>query len=433
MTYFLGRNWWLKIWTEQPENNIEQFSAREEHGYAYMFSLQQSPMPGMTSEMASTTTHRGLGFYLGIYIALAGCSAVVGTLRFLWSFIMSLKASRIMFNEILYTVLRTPLRWLDTVPVGRILNRLTSDFDTIDNRITLDLGLLFWNVLGLAGICVAATLVSPYILPLALVLVLLGGIIGKKYMDGARPMKRLESNAKSPVFELFNAALAGMSTLRAFQKSQVYTDRMYKHLDDWDVVSVYIWLTNRWMGFRMSLLGTFFTTSVGIIVIATPYVDAAMAGFTLSFALDFASNLLFTLRNYANLELDMNAAERVIEYSKLPTESQVGEQPAAAWPTSGTIEVKDLVISYAPDLPPVLRGISFSVDNNQRIGVVGRTGAGKSSLTLALFRFLEARSGQILIDGLDIAKMDLHSLRSRLAIIPQVRRHLGFVWAILTD
>ncbi|KAI9171700.1 ATP-dependent bile acid permease [Paramyrothecium foliicola] len=415
----ISRNWWLRIWTGQSENNAEQISAHDQHGYSYMFALQQSPMHGPPSPMVATSTHKDLSFYLGIYIALAGTSAVIGTLRFLWSFVMSLKASRIMFNNILHTVLRTPLRWLDTVPVGRILNRLTSDFDTIDNRITLDLGLLFWNVLGLAGICVAAALSSPYILPLAFVLVIFGALIGRKYMAGARPMKRLESNAKSPVFELFNAALAGMSTLRAFQKSQVYTDRMYKHLDDWDIVSVHIWLANRWMGFRMSLLGTIFTTSVGFIVISTSYVDAALAGFTLSFALDFAGNLLFSLRNYANLELDMNAAERVIEYSKLPTESQVGEKPAAAWPTSGTIEVKDLVVGYAPDLPPVLKGISFSVGDNERIGVVGRTGAGKSSLTLALFRFLEATSGEIIIDGLDISEMDLHSLRSRLAIIPQ--------------
>jgi ABC-type multidrug transport system fused ATPase/permease subunit len=408
----------LRIWTGQPENNVEQTVAHQEHGNAYMFALQQSPMHASPSDMTATT-HRSLGFYLGIYVALAGTSAVLGTLRFLWSFFMSLKASRIMFDNILHTILRTPLRWLDTVPVGRILNRLTSDFDTIDNRITLDLGMMFWNLLGLVGICVAATLVSPYILPLALVLLAFAAVIGNKYMDGARPLKRIESNSKSPVFELFNAALAGMSTLRAFQKNQVYTDRMYKHLDDYDVVSVYIWLANRWMGFRMAMLGTLFTTCVGIIVIATPYVDAALAGFTLSFALDFASNLLFTLRNYANLELDMNAAERVIEYSNLPTESQIGDKPAAAWPTSGTIEVKDLVVSYAPDLPPVLKGISFRAGNNERIGVVGRTGAGKSSLTLALFRFLEAQSGQIIIDGLDIAKMDLHSLRSRLAIIPQ--------------
>jgi ABC-type multidrug transport system fused ATPase/permease subunit len=107
------------------------------------------------------------------------------------------------------------------------------------------------------------------------------------------------------------------------------------------------------------------------------------------------------------------------QYTELPTESLGGQSPPAAWPTEGRIEVNDLVVAYAPDLPPVLKGLTFSVNRNERIGVVGRTGAGKSSLTLALFRFLEARSGSIHVDGLDISKIKLHDLRSRLAIIPQ--------------
>jgi ABC-type multidrug transport system fused ATPase/permease subunit len=115
----------------------------------------------------------------------------------------------------------------------------------------------------------------------------------------------------------------------------------------------------------------------------------------------------------------MNAAERIIEYSNLQTESLDGASPPAAWPSEGRLEVNNLVVGYAPDLPPVLKGLTFSVSRNERIGVVGRTGAGKSSLTLALFRFLEAREGSISIDGLDISKIKLHDLRSRLAIIPQ--------------
>lgn len=104
----------------------------------------------------------------------------------------------------------------------------------------------------------------------------------------------------------------------------------------------------------------------------------------------------------------------------MPTESLDGKSPPASWPTQGCIEVENLVVGYAPDLPPVLKGLTFSIGRNERVGVIGRTGAGKSSLTLALFRFLEARSGSVYIDGLDISKLKLHDLRSRLAIIPQV-------------
>ena len=125
------------------------------------------------------------------------------------------------------------------------------------------------------------------------------------------------------------------------------------------------------------------------------------------------------IRQYANVELDMNATERIVEYSNIKIEPQTGISPRASWPEKGALKVSDLVVSYAPDLPPVLKGLSFSVEPNTRVGVVGRTGAGKSSLTLALFRFLEARSGSVFIDGIDISTINLYDLRSRLAIIPQ--------------
>lgn len=414
----LGRAWWVRIWT--GNDGQRSMNAHDEHGYAYGFTLQQSTFHATGGPMVSGQQNH-LRFYLTIYVCLSLAAGTVGTLRFWWSFVMSIKGSRVLFNKILSTVLRTRLRWLDTVPVGRILNRLTSDFEVIDQRLTMDMGMLFWHILSLGGVCVAAALVSPYILPLAAILIVVAGLIGKKYLDGARPLKRLESTSKSPVFELFNATLSGISTLRAFHKTSDYLERMYRDLDIWDSVSIYMWNVNRWLGFRMALVGAIFTTTIGIVVIVSPQVDAAMAGFTISFAMDFSINMLLAIRNYSSLELNMNAAERVIEYSELETESQEGKEPPAAWPTSGRMEVNELVVSYAEDLPPVLKGVTFEVRDNERIGVIGRTGAGKSSLTLALFRFLEAQSGNVVIDGLDISKIDLHSLRSRLAIIPQVR------------
>lgn len=172
------------------------------------------------------------------------------------------------------------------------------------------------------------------------------------------------------------------------------------------------------MSFRLNIIGAFFAIAVATIIVSIG-IDAPLAGFALGFALQYTGAIIWTISCYANLEMDMNAAERVIEYSRIPTEDQGGDSPPAAWPTEGRLEVDNLVAGYASDLPPVLRGLSFQVEKNQRVGVVGRTGAGKSSLTLALFRFLEARQGSIYIDGIDISKINLHDLRSRLAIIPQ--------------
>ncbi|KAF4498142.1 ATP-dependent bile acid permease [Fusarium agapanthi] len=414
----LGRAWWLRIWTGDVDESISVGSIQQQHGHASVFSLQHFPYSS-APEFRASGTHYDLKYYLWIYIAISSATAIVGTFRFFWAYFLAIKASRSLFEKMLFTVLHTPLRWLDTVPVGRILNRFSSDFNIIDNRITMDWTQFISNLLSLVGVCVAAFFASGIVIPLAIVLLGLGILLGNRYLYGARPLKRLESNCKSPVFELFNAALAGVSTIRGYKKTQVYIDRMYEKLDSWSIITSYMWLVNRWMGLRMGLIGTLFSTIVGIIVIVSPSMDAALAGFTLSFAMDFAESILWTIRNYAGMELNMNSTERVVEYTELETESLEGEKPSAAWPTSGTMEIKDLEVSYAPDLPPVLRGISFDVKNNERVGVVGRTGAGKSSLTLALFRFLEARSGSVTIDGLDISKIDLHSLRSRLAIIPQ--------------
>jgi ABC-type multidrug transport system fused ATPase/permease subunit len=194
---------------------------------------------------------------------------------------------------------------------------------------------------------------------------------------------------------------------------------MYSKIDNHVSSFWYLWAFNRWMGWRMSLVGGFFATFVAVMILLINGIDAALAGFALSFALEYGSAVIWSVRFYTNIELDMNAAERIIEYANLPTESLDGADPPAAWPSEGRLEVNDLVVGYAPDLPPVLKGLTFRVERNERIGVVGRTGAGKSSLTLALFRFLEAREGSIHIDSLDISKIKLHALRSRLAIIPQ--------------
>jgi ABC-type multidrug transport system fused ATPase/permease subunit len=325
---------------------------------------------------------------------------------------------------------------MDTVPLGRILNRFTADFTVVDARLANDIAFGAHNVFRLIGVIVAGyffpsslsesftdtphrVLVSPYVILLSVTLLTICVHIALLYMSGAREVKRLESNAKSPVFEQFGSALTGVGTIRAFDKTSTYISRMYSKIDDHSTSYWHLWAFNRWLGWRMSLVGGFFASFVAVMVLVIKGIDASLAGFALSFALDYGQTVIWTIRHYTNLELDMNAAERIIEYSNLPTESREGADPPAAWPSEGRLEVNDLVVGYASDLPPVLKGLTFSVARNERIGVVGRTGAGKSSLTLALFRFLEAREGSIWIDGIDISKIKLHALRSRLAIIPQ--------------
>lgn len=372
-----------------------------------------------TSQFVNTGQDDSLRFYLSVYVLLSVLACIIGSLRYFCVLYASLRASRSLFNELTYAVLRAPLRWLDTVPVGRILNRFTSDFRLLDNRLGYDISFVATHILEVCGIVVSGALVTPWLIVFAFVLFLAYLYFASIYLTGAREIKRLESNAKSPILEQFGSALVGLGTIRAFSKKDTYVHRMYglidRHMQAW----YHLWLFNQWLTFHMNLIGATFSIVSATLIVSMGGISASLAGFALSFALQYTDIIEWALRHYADLELEMNAAERVVEYSNIAIEDQGGKDAPAAWPAEGNIEVEDLVVAYASDLPPVLKGLNFRVEQNQRVGVVGRTGAGKSSLTLALFRFLEARQGRIIIDGVDVSTIKLHDLRSRLAIIPQ--------------
>lgn len=405
----LGRAWVLRVWTARSSADSACHIAES------TFSTQQL----LFRSSSRITPDPDVLFYLKIYIAISVITAVIGILRYLSSYFLAVRASRSLFKKMLFAVMHAPMRWLDTVHIGRILNRFTADFNIIDERLAMTWSLFFSHLLKLISICIASCFASAYLIPAAIVLLAVGAVTGKKYLTASRPLKRLESNAKSPVFELFNTTLAGISTIRAFKRTKTYLEQMHNNLNAWTMTTFYIALANRWMSFRMALITAIFSITVGVVIIVKP-IDAALAGLALSFILDFSESLRWTIRSYGDMELEMNSMERVVEYMNIETECLGGLRPAAAWPSSGSIEVKDLQVAYASDLPPVLKGLSFKIKHGERIGVVGRTGAGKSSLTLALFRFLEARSGSIAIDGVDISKLKLAGLRSKMSIIPQV-------------
>ncbi|KAJ5428287.1 P-loop containing nucleoside triphosphate hydrolase protein [Penicillium cf. griseofulvum] len=407
LTLMVGRAWWVNIWTKSS-------SSTRAHPKQSSVLLQH-PM----NEPKTAREDDNLAMYLSVYVGISVLACVVGTARYYFMLNAAVKGSRNLFKGLIFAVLRAPLRWLDTVPLGRILNRFSADFHMIDSRLGYDIGFTVTKALEVLGVLVAGILVSPVVIIFAVALLLVSLKLALIYLAGAREIKRIESIAKSPVFEQFGSSLAGLVTIRAFNKSDTYIGIIYNKINCHAQAWWNIWLFNRWLGFRMNLLGAMFATFTAALVVYVPGITASLAGFALSFALQYNSAISVAVRQYASTELNMNATERVIEYSSIELENQGGVDAPAAWPTEGRLEVTDLVVGYAPDLPPILNGLSFTVEKNQRVGVVGRTGAGKSSLTLALFRFLEAREGQIMIDGLDISKIKLHDLRSRLAIIPQ--------------
>lgn len=409
---YLARSYWITVWTRSYRTESVFYGGR---------LVQQSMdiYARARSRLQTIEIDENLVYYLGIYLAISLVAWLIGTVRYFFVFLASIRASKVLFENLAFAVLRAPLRWLDTVPLGRILNRFTADFNMLDSRLSMDLAFLLHNIMHVSSIIVAGLFVSPFMIIFALALIGISTFFALRYLTGAREVKRLESNAKSPVFEQFGSVLMGIGTIRAFDKADAYLTLMYRKIDQHCRAYWHLWLFNRWMGWRLNLVGAIFAAITAALIVSIKRIDSSLAGFALSFALGLAEGVIWVLRQYSNVELEMNATERIIEYSNITIENQGGQDAPAAWPTEGQLEVSDLVVSYAPDLPPVLKGLTFRVTPNQRVGVVGRTGAGKSSLTLALFRFLEARSGSIYIDGIDISKIKLYDLRSRLAIIPQ--------------
>lgn len=451
----LGRSWFITIWTRSYETK----SLQAPHSVYYYMTV-----PQMSSSDIPSGSSNDLLFYLGVYLGVSVTICVLGTFKYLLIYLGSIRASKKLFEKLIHRVLRAHLRWLDTVPVGRVLNRLTSDFTLIDSRLGNSLGFLIYDVIQLTGIMIAGLFVSQWIFVFALLLLIVCGWITKLYLAGAREVKvrifngsnhrrRLQltsilSVLKATQKALYSSILApfwlvsvpyehsvGLTrTLLSMSldviprrsvlpskcnKADLTLSRMFDRIDAHARTSWYLWLFNRWLVWRLNIVGAIFVVFVSSVIVHTG-IEASLGGFALSFALRYSTALTGSVRQYADLEPPMTAVERIFEYSKIPIEDQSAKvNVPAAWPTEGRLEISNLVAGYAPDLPPTLKGLSLFVERKHRVGVVGSTGAGKSSLALALLRFLEPREGSIHIDGINISDISLHDLRSRVVIIPQ--------------
>ncbi|KAK4865444.1 hypothetical protein LT330_009232 [Penicillium expansum] len=357
-----------------------------------------------------------------LYMYLLGClSAVI--LEFLLNmhiFSGSLRASATLFRTMTANVIRMPLLWLDTTPLGGILKRFTADTRQVDDFLFETMSefancLIKLVIIGCIGIHKSILTTC-----LAAALLFWCAHVSKGYIRARKPVKRGESEGNAETLELFTAVAGGVSTIRAFGVVDSFMDQMHSQVDKLSIARRHFWIFNRWLGLQMSLMGIVLSTGTGFILLSSNSVlDASLVGFSLTFSMGFSHATFTAVNNFGMLESYMNAAVGIISYSRLKAEWQGGDEVPATWPSQGQVEVKGLSVSYSPDLPLVLKDISFSVGAGQRIGIVGRTGAGKSSLTLALLRLINPQCGSVHIDGVDISTIKLQSLRSKIAFIPQ--------------
>lgn len=390
---FIGQNLWLSDWTS---DSVQYYN--------------------MTYPSWKRDTRVGVFGALGV---AQGLLVFLGTLLLANA---SVDASRILHSKLLNNILRVPMVFFDTTPIGRVVNRFAKDIFTIDEAIPNSVRswlLCFLGVLGtLFVICLATPFFAIVIIPLAVIYF----FVQRIYVATSRQLRRLDSVSRSPIYSHFGETVSGLSVIRAYK----HQERFLKHNEvtiDENLKSVYPWIvSNRWLAIRLEFVGNlvvFFSALFA--VISRDSIDSGLVGLSISYALNVTQTLNWLVRMTSELETNIVAVERVSEYTELENEADwvTDTRPPQQWPEAGRVKFENYKVRYRPELDLVLHGITCDIDSTEKIGIVGRTGAGKSSLTNCLFRIIEAAEGCIRIDDVDISKIGLHDLRNRLTIIPQ--------------
>lgn len=363
-------------------------------------------------------------FYISVYAAVGLGSAFVGVLSAIVQYTGALRASRVLFKQLLVSVVRATMRWHDTTPQGRMLNRFSKDIETVDLSLASSLQSVNSSLATFVASAITVAVIFPLFLLPAFIIGSVYRLLAIGYLNTGRDLRRMESNTRSPIFSGFGELLEGIVTVRAFSAEKRFLDGLHLKVDLTTQMWYSFWMTNRWLLLNFDALGGL-SVLVTTLFALSGLVSAGTAGLCITSAMSFTDSTYWACRFWTGLELDLNSVERVVEYLELPREPPVvieSSRPPAYWPSSESenlIVVENLVVKYAPELPPVLHNVSFALKARERVGLLGRTGSGKSTLAMSILRFVDPESGRIFIDGIDITTIGLHDLRSRLTFIPQ--------------
>jgi ABC-type multidrug transport system fused ATPase/permease subunit len=387
-------NFWLKNWTEY----------NEAHG-----------------------SNESVGKFIGVYLALGLGSSLLVILQnlILWIF-CSIEASRKMHERMAFAIFRSPMQFFETTPSGRILNRFSSDIYRVDEVLARTFNMLFANsaraIFTMAVIASSTPAFLFFVIPLAYIYL----SYQKYYLRTSRELKRLDSVTRSPIYAHFQESLGGISTIRAYRQETRFSQENEWRMDA-NLRAYFPSISaNRWLAVRLEFIGSIIilaSAGLAITSVATgSALSPGMVGLAMSYALQITQSLNWIVRQTVEVETNIVSVERVLEYANLPSEAPdviFKRRPAIGWPSQGAVTFKNYSTRYREGLDLVLKDIDLDIKPHEKIGVVGRTGAGKSSLTLALFRIIEPSGGSISIDGVDVSSIGLFDLRGRLAIIPQ--------------
>ncbi|AMD21014.1 HEL267Cp [Eremothecium sinecaudum] len=430
--FFIGQSVWLRNWVGNhtgsnvamlhrtlPSNIMEKPSS----WFKTVENLAVFSNPTLsTNESVDKQGEHTTFYYLSLYFLIGATGAIASSLKTVINFCAGLNASRKIFNLVLKKVLYAKLRFFDVTPIGRIMNRFSKDIESVDQELTPYAEGAFGSLVQCLSTVFLIAYITPGFLTVALFVTIMYYFVGYFYLVASRELKRYDSITKSPIHQHFSETLVGITTIRAFGDERHF---IKENLDKIDVNSkpfFYLWVTNRWLAFRIDLLGSLVILASGLfILLNVKNIDAGLAGISLTYAISFTEGALWFVRLYSNVEMTMNSVERLREYMVVEQEpyDQNEFNPPAEWPSVGKLEVNNLSLRYAPNLPKVIQNVTFTVEPRSKVGIVGRTGAGKSTIITAMFRFLEPDTGTIKLDNIDISSIGLKRLRQSITIIPQ--------------
>ncbi|KAI0352362.1 metal resistance protein YCF1 [Trametes cingulata] len=367
----------------------------------------------------------GAGVYLLGYGLFSLSSTLMGTAAAILIWVLcSIRSARRLHDAMLNAIMHAPLTFFELTPTGRILNLFSRDTYVVD----MILARVIQN--SVRTLCVTAMIVVVigYSFPLFLIAVppLAWFYIRVMiyYLATSRELKRLDAVSRSPIFAWFSESLNGLSTIRAFGQQHLFVANNERRVDRNQICYLPSISVNRWLAVRLEFVGStiiFIAALLSIVALVTTGVDAGLVGFVLSYALNTTGSLNWLVRSASEVEQNIVSVERILHYIELPPEApwEVPGTVPEDWPSKGEVEFRQYSARYRPELDLVLKDINVKINASEKIGIVGRTGSGKSSLLLSLFRIIEPASGTILIDGVDVTKVGLHDLRSAISIVPQ--------------
>ncbi|KAJ3476686.1 hypothetical protein NLG97_g9045 [Lecanicillium saksenae] len=362
--------------------------------------------------------NQALRVNLYIYLALSVAGAVAVAIHSLAVHGVSQRASEALFQKTVHGVLRSPLRWIDSTSLGKLLQSLTTDMYLIEHRVASGLSDLLRIIMQLLLVVCTSGIVTPQTIAMMMIMLVFYYKITTRHLQMSKRLNRLIPLAAQPILEHVNSTEAGILTIRAFNKEATYINRMEDLLDMEMRLSWHIILGQRWIHGRYGILGSLFVCATAVSLVLG-HANAATAGFAINVALQIKATMSGMMGKINLLTSGSRAIDRVLEIAGAPTESQEGNDVVTTWSATGRVRVENITVRYGNDFPAVLQGITFSLAAGERLGVVGRTGAGKTSLVNALLRFIEVGAGAIYIDDTDIASIKIAHLRRSISVIPQ--------------